>query len=495
MRSLSTVQASLRRAMVSSLHHVLRPAVASFPFRRLATIPPQPFSTLASTNSSWEVSTTSEPHTSSKYSENEVSDQMFFNVGRPVGGERGDFVRVVEVGPRDGLQNEKVISKDDRAKLIKGLLVAGLKTIEAGSFVHHSWVPQMDGTDTVLTKIGNMNPDVHLPVYVPNMRGFGRLLKAIQWDEYKRNANIEGEILCDEITVTVNCTETFSFAHEALNIREHIESLREVISLAISYGFRVRAHLAVAIECPFEGPVPASRVADLAQEMVEMGCYEVALADTTGRGDPVTVRNLIETVAARIGVDRISGHFHDTFGLGLSNVLTALSLGVRSFDSAVGGLGSCPYSPGAAGNIATEDIVYTLHNLGYHTGVNIVELAKVGGWVSEKIPRENASRAGKAILSRIAWEEDADVKRLRAEHFSFWQSWVIKKRLGLLAILFGLATAAGAWKWQKIQAHPAMVEAGLRSRMAQDLITDALSEMEDTERPPRTENRPSGYNK
>ncbi|KAF4603089.1 hypothetical protein EYR38_003494 [Pleurotus pulmonarius] len=305
-----------------------------------------------------------------------------------------NFVNIVEVGPRDGLQNEKgTIPVDVKVELINRLSHAGLKTIEAGSFVSPKWVPQMAGTAEVLSGIRQREGN-HYPVLVPNQKGLDNLLSLPR--------------LADEIAIFTAATDAFTRANLNTTTAESLVRLRPVAEQAIKNGLRVRGYVSVVIACPYSGKTDYNKVREVAKELLEMGCYEVSLGDTVGMGTPNEVAEMIEEVKKSVPVEKLAGHFHDTYGTAIANVIAALSQGVRTIDSSVGGLGGCPYSPGATGNVATEDVLYALQGSQYHVvgsqessgGVNLDEVVEIGWWISEKLGRESVSRAGRAIRAK-----------------------------------------------------------------------------------------------
>ncbi|KZS96815.1 aldolase [Sistotremastrum niveocremeum HHB9708] len=305
-------------------------------------------------------------------------------------------VRIVEVGPRDGLQNEKqIVPEDVKVSLINRLGRAGLKDIEAGSFVSPKWVPQMAGTAEVLKQIHH-SKEIHYPVLVPNMKGLDSLLSLLQ-------SSTSSEPLTDEIAVFTATTDSFARANTNCTVAESIERLAPVVERAISAGLRVRGYVSMVIVCPFEGKVVPARVREVTQKLLEMGCYEVSLGDTVGMGTPKDWEDMLNDVTGSVNVSTLATH--DTFGMAVANVMQAVSMGVRTVDSSVAGLGGCPYSPGATGNVATEDVVYALHGSGYETGVDLTALAETGFWISEKIGRENVSRVGRALRAKQVREQ------------------------------------------------------------------------------------------
>lgn len=303
------------------------------------------------------------------------------------------MINLVEVGPRDGLQNEKqAISVSTKAELINRLAHAGVKTIEAGSFVSPKWVPQMAGTSEVLSSM-QRHSGVNYPVLVPNKKGLENLLSLLSTHKDK-------PALTEEIAVFTAATDAFAKANLNTTVSHSLANLGPVIREALDAGLRVRGYLSVVIECPYSGRVDARVVRDVARELSEMGCYEVSLGETVGKGTPDQVAEMIEEVKKGVPVGQLAGHFHDTFGTAVANVLTALEHGIRTIDSSVGGLGGCPYSPGATGNVATEDVLYALkHSSKYHVAgnnegtIDLEQMADIGWWINQQLGRETASRA------------------------------------------------------------------------------------------------------
>ncbi len=292
-------------------------------------------------------------------------------------------VRIVEVGPRDGLQNEKTaVGTDAKIALIEALVDAGLKTVEAGSFVSPKWVPQMADTAEVFARLRRV-PGVSYPVLVPNGKGLDAAI----------DAGVE------EIAVFTAASETFSRRNTNSSIAESLSKLGAVTDRALARGMTVRGYVSCVLGCPYEGEIAPSAVARVAGELQQMGCYEISLGDTIGVGTPLNARRMLETVAERVPVDRLALHFHDTWGQSLANIVACLDLGVNVLDSSVGGLGGCPYAPGATGNVATEDLVYMLHGMGIETGVDLDKLAAAGRAISAELGRNVASKVAAALAS------------------------------------------------------------------------------------------------
>ncbi|KAF8902626.1 aldolase [Gymnopilus junonius] len=312
-----------------------------------------------------------------------------------------NLVRLVEVGPRDGLQNEKgAVPVSVKVELINRLARAGLVNIEAGSFVSPKWVPQMAGTADVLNQIEKY-PNVHYPVLVPNQRGLQDLLSL---------STVRP--LTDEIAVFTAATDAFTNANLNCTIAESLTRLASVTRDALDRGLRVRGYVSVVIACPYSGKTDYKQVRAVAKELVDMGCYQVSLGETVGQGRPHEVAEMLEEVKKDVPVEKLAGHFHDTYGTAIANVLTALEHGVRTIDSSVGGLGGCPYSPGATGNVATEDVLYALQTspyqvVGSYQGktIDLETISEIGWWISEALGRETASRVGRALRARRRLEE------------------------------------------------------------------------------------------
>jgi hydroxymethylglutaryl-CoA lyase len=294
-------------------------------------------------------------------------------------------VRMVEVGPRDGLQNEaQVIDAPTKIALIQRLAEAGLTTIEAGSFVSPKWIPQMADTATVLAGL-QRSASVTYPVLVPNMKGFEGALAAH----------------CDEIAVFTAASESFSRRNTNCSIAESYARIAPVVGAARAHDMRVRGYISTVIDCPYEGPIGPSAVAAVAAKLWELGCYEISLGDTIGTGTPRRIQNMIEAVAEKVPVARLAGHYHDTYGQALANILASLELGIAVFDSSVAGLGGCPYAPGATGNVASEDVLYMLDGLGIESGIDLAKLAAAGQYISAALGRQPQSKAARALAVKL----------------------------------------------------------------------------------------------
>jgi len=292
-----------------------------------------------------------------------------------------DFVTIVEVGPRDGLQNEKAeISTPVKIELIERLANCGMPVVEAGSFVSPGWVPQMADTEAVMAGL-KLLPTTRYPVLVPNMTGFERALEAG----------------VKEIAVFTAASESFSQRNTNCSIADSIKRLGPVINMAVNSGMNVRAYVSCVLGCPYEGSIDIDSVSVICNDFLELGCNEISLGDTIGIGTPAAANALIRAVSSEVPVDQLAVHFHDTYGQALANILACLDAGIRIVDSSVAGLGGCPYANGATGNVATEDVVYMLHGLGLTTGVDLPDLADTGDWISKQLQRPNNSRAGLAL--------------------------------------------------------------------------------------------------
>jgi hydroxymethylglutaryl-CoA lyase len=293
-------------------------------------------------------------------------------------------VRIVDVAPRDGLQNEKaVVPTDVKVGLIDRLTDAGLPAIEATSFVSPRWVPQMADNAQVMAAI-RRKPGVRYPVLTPNIKGFEAALAAA----------------ADEVAVFVAASETFSQKNINCSISESLERARPVAAAAKTHGVRVRGYISCVLDCPYEGEIAPSAVREVAAALQAMGCYEISLGDTIGTGTPGRARRLIATVAETVPVETLAGHFHDTYGQAIANVYAAMEAGVATFDSSVAGLGGCPYAKGATGNVATEDLLYLLEGLDIETGVDMTRLRIAGRYISDFLGRPPASRVARALDAR-----------------------------------------------------------------------------------------------
>ena len=291
-----------------------------------------------------------------------------------------DRVRIVEVGPRDGLQNEpQSVPTQTKLEFIAQLADAGLTTIEATAFVSPKWVPQMADHAEVMKGL-RRREGVSYPVLVPNLRGFEAAVAAG----------------AKEVAVFAAASETFSQKNINCSIDESFARFAPVLDAAGTVNVRVRGYVSCVLGCPYEGAVAPSRVAEVAGRLFDAGCYEISLGDTIGVGTPLRTAKMISAVAAHVPVASLAGHFHDTYGQALANIYAAMETGVRVFDASVSGLGGCPYAPGAAGNVATEDLVYMLNGMDVNTGVDLDRLIAVGTFICEKLGRQTQSRVARA---------------------------------------------------------------------------------------------------
>ncbi|MBX8827202.1 hydroxymethylglutaryl-CoA lyase [Ochrobactrum sp. SFR4] len=293
----------------------------------------------------------------------------------------GERVRIVEVGPRDGLQNEKqIIDTSVKLELIERLVAAGLRNIEVTSFVSPKWIPQMADQSAVMQGL-KTHQGVSYSVLTPNLQGFEAAVAA--------NAK--------EIAVFAAASETFSRKNINASIAQSLERFAPVTEQALKMGIKIRGYVSCVLGCPYEGDVDPQVVARISKEMFDMGCYEISLGDTIGVGVPDEVSRLIETVGAQVPLTALAGHFHDTYGMAVANVVAAYTLGVRTYDASVAGLGGCPYAAGATGNVATEDLVWLFNRTGVETGIDLKQLVDCAVWISAQLGRSPSSRVAQAI--------------------------------------------------------------------------------------------------
>ena len=293
-------------------------------------------------------------------------------------------VRIVEVGPRDGLQNEPhEVPTAVKVELIERLADAGLPAVEATAFVSPKWVPQMADHTEVLERI-RRKPGVDYPVLAPNLKGF----------EAARAAG------ATEVAIFAAASESFSRRNINCSIAESLERFRPVAQAAREHGIKVRGYVSCVLGCPYEGEIAPARVAEVAAALYDMGCYEISLGDTIGTGTAQKTKTMIAACAKRVPIDKLAGHYHDTYGQALANIYASLELGVPTFDASIAGLGGCPYAAGATGNVATEDVVYMLNGLGVRTGIDLARLVDIGQWISGVLKREYGSKAGKALAAK-----------------------------------------------------------------------------------------------
>lgn len=293
-------------------------------------------------------------------------------------------VKIVEVGPRDGLQNEKeFVPTDVKIELVNRLAAAGFKNVEAASFVSPKWVPQMADGAEVMSGIDRRAGTIY-SVLTPNLKGFEGALAA----------------RADEIVIFGAASEAFSQKNINCSIAESIARFEPVVAAAKEHGLRVRGSVSCALGCPYQGEVPVASVVDVVERFAALGCDEIDIADTIGVGTPKRTREVFGAVTQSFPRERLSGHFHDTYGQALANIYAALIEGIEIYHASVAGLGGCPYAKGATGNVATEDVLYLMNGLGIETGVDLDQVVAIGDFISTSIGRANVSRAGKALLAK-----------------------------------------------------------------------------------------------
>ena len=291
-----------------------------------------------------------------------------------------NHVRIVEVGPRDGLQNEKTfIATVDKIELINRLSQTGLKTIEATSFVSPKWVPQMADAAEVFAGI-EKHPDISYPVLTPNLQGYERA-KAVG---------------AKEVAVFTAASETFNLKNTNAGIDQSLQRFAPILEAARADGIKVRGYVSTVLGCPYQGEVPLEDVVRVARALHQMGCYEISLGDTIGVGTPGKARAMLCAVSEAVPMNALAIHFHDTYGQALANILACLEEGVAVVDAAVSGTGGCPYAKGASGNVASEDVVYMLHGLGVETGIDLDRLIETGQWLAGKLGRTTSSKVTRA---------------------------------------------------------------------------------------------------
>ena len=294
-----------------------------------------------------------------------------------------DHVRIVEVGPRDGLQNEKAfVASADKIELIERLSQTGLRSIEATSFVSPKWVPQLADAAEVFSAFQRA-PGVSYPVLVPNLQGYERAR----------------QVGATEVAVFTAASEAFNRKNTNAGIDESIERFSPVLQRAHADGVKVRGYVSTVLGCPYQGEVPLADVVRVATRLHALGCYEISLGDTIGTGTPLKARAMLKAVAGEMPMAALAVHFHDTYGQALANLLACLEEGVRVADAAVSGIGGCPYAKGASGNVATEDVVYLLHGMGIATGIDLERLSDTGRWLASVLGRESGSKVTRALAA------------------------------------------------------------------------------------------------
>ncbi len=293
-------------------------------------------------------------------------------------------VRIVDVGPRDGLQNEPApVSVVAKIRLIEDLAAAGVSDIEAGAFVSPKWVPQMADSAAVLAGL-RRDPAKRYPVLVPNLQGLDAALAAG----------------AREVAIFAAASETFSRKNTNCSVAESLERFGPVMARARAAGVPVRGYVSCVLGCPYEGKIAPAAVARLAKSLMDMGCFEISLGDTIGVGTPLATQRMIGAVAAEVPIAKLAAHFHDTYGQALANLLAALEMGIAVIDASVAGLGGCPYAPGAAGNVASEDVVFMLNGMGIHSGIDLDLLAEAGFRILAHIGREPNARVSRALWQK-----------------------------------------------------------------------------------------------
>lgn len=295
-------------------------------------------------------------------------------------------VRIVEVGPRDGLQNENFpIETSVKIQLVEKLAEAGLSYIETGSFVNPKWIPQMAGSEEVFAGI-HRNPGVTYAALTPNLKGYERAVAAG----------------ASEVAVFVAASEAFSQKNTNCSIAESLERVADLMQVATSAGIAVRGYVSCVVGCPYEGDIAPAKVAEVSAALLDRGCYEISLGDTIGVGTPASVGDMLQAVCERMPVGKLAVHLHDTYGQALANIYESLSRGVAVIDSSVAGLGGCPYAKGASGNVATEDVVYLLNGLGIEHGIDLEKLIDAGDYICGRLGRDNSSKVANALLNKRA---------------------------------------------------------------------------------------------
>lgn len=291
-------------------------------------------------------------------------------------------VKIVEVGPRDGLQNEVPVSIEDKVALINNLSQTGLSVIEAGSFVSPKWVPQMAGSADIYAQINKVD-GINYPALTPNMKGY----------EAAVAAGVK------EVAIFGAASEAFSQKNINCSIAESLQRFEPIMERAEQDGIKVRGYVSCVLGCPYEGAVAVEKVVEVAQKLYEMGCYEISLGDTIGVGTPEKAKLMLASVAQAVPMEKLAVHFHDTYGQAIANIYACLELGVSVIDSAVAGLGGCPYAKGASGNVASEDVVYMLNGLGIEHGVNLQKLAQTGQQICKALGKPGNSKVAAAMLA------------------------------------------------------------------------------------------------
>ena len=296
-----------------------------------------------------------------------------------------NFVKIVEVGARDGLQNEKsVIAFNQRLEFLNLLVRSGFKSIEVGSCVSPRWVPQMDNS-TALYAVLEKPEQVSFSLLVPNMKGLEAAIEAG----------------CKEVAIFTAASESFAQKNINCSIQESFERFKPMFEVAKQHGIQVRGYVSCVVDCPYEGAIAPEKAARVAKQLFDLGCYEISLGETIGTASPVRVRKMLQHCLEVLPVDRVAGHFHDTYGMAIANISESLEQGLRIFDSSIAGLGGCPYAKGASGNVATEDLVYLLEQSGFQTGIDLSAMLKAGHYITSVLQRENQSHFVKAYTAKL----------------------------------------------------------------------------------------------
>ena len=291
-----------------------------------------------------------------------------------------NFVKIVEVGPRDGLQNEKTpLTLDDRKNLILDLIKTGLKNIEVGSCVSAKWVPQMADSDVLYSQLPQ-DPEIQFSLLTPNLKGFESALS----------------VGCTEVAVFTAASESFTQKNINCSIEESFEKFADVLQLAKQHDIKVRGYVSCIVDCPYEGAIDPQKVAEVTSKLIDLGCYEVSLGETIGTATPDRVANVWNACLERIEPQFLAGHFHNTYGMAIANIYQSLQQGIRIFDSSIAGLGGCPYAKGASGNVSTEDLFYLLSKMGYETGIDVNALMQASQNISQILQRQNPSNYANA---------------------------------------------------------------------------------------------------
>ncbi|MGF1729421.1 hydroxymethylglutaryl-CoA lyase [Photobacterium kasasachensis] len=297
-------------------------------------------------------------------------------------------VSIVEVGARDGLQNENLVTTADKVNFINQLSQTGLKHIEAGAFVSHKWVPQMADSLSVMNQINRIS-GITYSALTPNVKGFELALQAG----------------ADQVAIFGSASEGFSQHNINCSVSESLKRFEPVMELAEQYKIPVRGYLSCVADCPYDGTTPPAKVAEVANELINLGCYEISLGDTIGTATPLRIAKMLESVNQHIPINQLAVHFHDTWGQALANIYQALTMGISVIDSSTSGLGGCPYADGASGNVATEDVIYLCHGLGIDTGIDLDKVADAGWNICQQLGKLPSSKASLAIRARKIRDE------------------------------------------------------------------------------------------